>query len=145
MTLRFVLDTNQIVAAGTAWLERGLPASDPNRCRRILIAVAESHTGLYCEMIMGEYIEKLLDRNNPQERVQKMMTYLMGAFTQVPIATKNSPYPPSDPDDEVFVICALDGQADYLVSDDHHLLALKLQYSEFTIGNSAEVAATLKC
>ena len=29
-----------------------------------------------------------------------------------------------DPDDNVFIECALDGQADYIVSGDHHLLDL---------------------
>lgn len=143
MTLRFVLDTNQIIGAGTGWLDHGQPAPDPNMCRRIVIAVAESHTGLYCGKIMGEYIEKLLDRKHPPERVQKMMAYLMGAFTQVQIATKNAPHPPTDKDDEIFVLCALDGEADYLVSEDRALLALKPHYSDFIIGRSAEVGAAL--
>lgn len=110
MTFRFILDTNQIVGAGTGWLDDGRPAPDPNLCRRIVIAVAEHHTGLYCGKIMGEYIEKLLDRKHPPARVQKMMTYLMGAFSQVHITTKSAPHPPSDGDDEIFVICALDGR-----------------------------------
>lgn len=143
MTLRFVLDTNQIIGAGTGWLDHGQPASDPNMCRRIVIAVAESHTGLYCGKIMGEYIEKLLDRKHPPERVQKMMAYLMGAFTQVQIATQNAPHPPTDKDDEIFVLCAMDGEADYLVSEDRALLALKPHYSDFIIGRSAEIGVAL--
>jgi putative PIN family toxin of toxin-antitoxin system len=31
---------------------------------------------------------------------------------------------PDDPQDEVFLACALDGQADFVVSGDHHLLDL---------------------
>ena len=143
MTIRFVLDTNQIVAAGTGWLEHGPPTPDQNVCRRIVIAVAESHTGLYCGKIMGEYIEKLLDRKHPQARVQKMMTYLMGAFSQVHVTTPNAPHPPTDLDDEIFLICALDGTADYLVSDDGDLLALKARYSDFVIADSKEVGAAL--
>lgn len=143
MTLRVVLDTNQIIGAGTGWFEHGQPALDPNMCRRILIAVAESHTGLYCGKIMGEYIEKLLDRKHPPERVQKMMTYLMGAFAQVHVTTENAPHPPTDGDDEIFVLCAMDGEADYLVSEDRALLALKPHYSNFIIGRSAEIGVAL--
>jgi predicted nucleic acid-binding protein len=72
-----------------------------------------------------------------------MMTYLMGAFSQVHITTKSAPHPPSDGDDEIFVICALDGKADYLVSEDRALLAPKPHYSDFVIGRSAEVGAAL--
>jgi predicted nucleic acid-binding protein len=31
---------------------------------------------------------------------------------------------PADPDDEMFLACPLDGQADVIVSGDHHLLDL---------------------
>ena len=143
MKLRFVLDTNQIVGAGTGWFVNGKPEPDPNLCRRIVIAVAESHTGLYCGKIMGEYAEKLIDLKHPPNRIQMMITYLMGAFSVVPITSKSAPHPPSDADDEIFVLCAIDGKADYVVSEDLALLALKPHYSDFTIECSAEVAAAL--
>ena len=63
---RVVLDTNQIVGAGTGWLERGVPAPDPNANRRVLICVAKSHTGLYCGKVIGEYLEKLMDLGHRQ-------------------------------------------------------------------------------
>jgi hypothetical protein len=51
-----------------------------------LIRVAESHTGLYSGKVVGEYLEKLVDLWHPKERAVKMITYLMGAFSQVVIA-----------------------------------------------------------
>ncbi len=140
---RVVLDTNEVVGAGTGWMDRGRPVPDRNPHRRVLIRVAESHTGLYCGKIVGEYLEKLVDLGHPRERALKMMTYLMGAFTQVMITTKSAPVPPSDPDDEVFLLCAIDGNADYLVSEDKALTDLKASYTKPVIGTSEELAETL--
>ena len=56
---------------------------------------------------------------------------------------KAAPHRPSDPDDEIFLLCALDGLADYLVSDDHSLTDLKSKYLKPVIGKSAELAEQL--
>lgn len=141
---RVVLDTNQIIAAGTRWLDQGHPEQDNNICRRVLIRVAESHRGLYCGKIIGEYLEKLVDRNHPRERALKMIALIMGAFTQIAITTATAPVQPSDPDDEIFLLCAIDGQADYLVSEDKALLALKDSYAAPIIGKSVDLAVKLK-
>jgi predicted nucleic acid-binding protein len=138
-----VLDTNQVIAAGTGWLDHGIPAPDSNVCRRILIQVATAHTGLYCGKIVGEYLEKLVDLGHPQDRVIKLITYLMGAFSKVTIVTKSAPVPPVDMDDEVLLLCAIDGHADYLVSDDKHLTDIKGSYTKPVIGKSGELAGVL--
>jgi hypothetical protein len=52
------------------------------------------------------------------------MTYITGSFTQVTLTSKSAPVKPSDPDDEVFLLCAIDGGADYLISEDHSLTDL---------------------
>jgi predicted nucleic acid-binding protein len=133
-SFRVVLDTNEIVGAGTGWLDHGLPSPDRNLHRRVLIRVAESHTGLYCGKVVGEYLEKLVDLGHPRERSLKLMTYIMGAFSSVTITTKSAPVQPSDPDDEIFLLCAIDGEADLLVSEDHALTNLKASYPKPVIG-----------
>ena len=143
MALRVVLDTNQVVAAGTGWLDRGRPCPDPNTSRRVLIKVAETHKGLYCGKIVGEYLEKLVDLGHPRDRALKLITYLMGAFEQVVITTTAAPHRPTDPDDEIFLLCALDGNADYLVSEDGALLALKTLYPKPCIARCADAAMPL--
>jgi predicted nucleic acid-binding protein len=140
---RVVLDTNLIVGAGTGWLDHGVPPPDKNICRRVLIRVAELHTGLYCGKIVGEYSEKLVDLGHPRDRTVKLMTYIMGSFSRVVITTVSAPVRPSGPDDEVFLLCAIDGNADYLVSEDHSLTNLRTSYSKPVIGKSGELAATL--
>lgn len=53
------------------------------------------------------------------------------------------PVRPSDPDDEIFLIRALDGAADYLVSEDRHLLDLKNSYRRPQIDKCQNVVAIL--
>jgi hypothetical protein len=91
--IRVVLDTNQIIGAGSNWLERGLSTPEKNVQRRILIHVAENHAGLYCGKIIGEYLEKLVDKAHPPERALKLVTYIMGAFNRVAITTTTAPHP----------------------------------------------------
>lgn len=140
---RVVLDTNQIIGAGSRWIVDARSVSDRNLCQRILIQVAAAHTGLFSGKTMGEYTEKLLDLNHPKERVQMLITYLMGAFTYIKIVTKDAPTKPTDLDDEIFILCALDGNADYLVADDKHLLDVKSSYTRPVIGKSVELEPIL--
>jgi len=132
---RFVLDTNQIVGAGTAWLSQQ-PPSGGNTKARLVRFVATSHQGLYCGKVIGEYLEKLIDLGHPPERAKELIAYLLGAFQRVAIVTKTAPFRPADPDDEVFLLCAIDGNADFLVTEDKHLLAVGPSYSAFRVGST---------
>lgn len=139
---RVVLDTNVIIGAGSRWLIHGVSSTSKNVHCHVLIRVAEAHKGLYSGKIVGEYLEKLVDRGHPRDRVLKMMTYIMGAFDRVEIISTSMPVRPSDPDDEVFLLCAIDGAADYLVSEDHSLTGLKASYLKPVIGKCDELATT---
>jgi len=67
----------------------------------------------------------------------------MGSFTRVAIVSESAPVPPVDPDDEIFPICALDGDADWLVSGDTDLLDLKASYPRPQIGRCGEIMNAL--
>lgn len=140
---RVVLDTNQIVGAGSRWLSTPIPSPDPNAHRRLLVCVATSHIGLYCAPILREYIEKLLERGHPEPRVRELIVYLIGSFESVTIVSTAAPVPPFDPDDEIFLLCAMDGAADYLVTEDRHLLDLRNSYRPPEIGRCADVIDSL--
>ena len=140
---RVVLDTTEIVAAGSRWLHHVVPTPDPNQHRRLLICVAERHVGLYCSPIILEYIAKLLEHGSPTERVLELIAYVIGSFESVNVVSSAAPVPPTDPDDEIFVICAIDGAADYLVSEDYHLLALKSKYQRPVIGTCSDLISSL--
>ena len=139
---RVVLDTNQIVGAGTRWLVGDVPAANQNDHRRLLAHVATKHRGLYCTGMLKEYVEKLLTYRHPHDRIRRFVALVEGAFEEVALTTKSAPFPPTDPDDEVFVLCAMDGGAGYLVSEDQALLALDSHYA-FAIGRCAEMMEEL--
>jgi len=124
--LRVVLDTNQIISAGSRWIDPLYVNS--SEAIELVRVVAREHTGLYTGKIMGEYVEKLLDLGHPPERVQHLSSLLMGAFEMVEIVNHKCDPSPVDPDDEIFLLCALDGRANYLVSNDSDLLDLKADY-----------------
>ncbi len=110
---RVVLDTNEIVAAGSRWLDTGLPSSGYNAHLRLLIVVATRHRGLHCDEILEEYARVLLERRHPPDRVRLLLTYfIQGAFTPVEITSSAAPTPPVDPDDEVFLLCAHSGEVE---------------------------------
>jgi predicted nucleic acid-binding protein len=130
---RYVLDTNQIVAAGTGWIDKSAEADDSVCERRLLIHVVKNETGLYCGKIMGEYLEKLIDRKHPPDRAARLISYLMGLFERVDIVSAKAHHPPTDADDEIFLLCAIDGKADYLISHDKSLLGVAAHYPQFSI------------
>lgn len=132
MVKRVVLDTNQVIQAGSRWVDP-LYDNDPNPAVQLIRLVATKNTGLYTGKIMGEYLEKLLDLNHPPERVDRLIGLLMGAFEMILIKTESCNPAPKDPDDEVFLLCAIDGLADLLVSNDNDLLELKDQYTQPSI------------
>ena len=140
---RVVLDTNEIVAAGSRWLDTGVPSTENNVHLRLFIIVATRHNGLCCDEILDEYARVLLERRHPPERARRLLAYIQGAFTPVEITSSSAPIPPTDPDDEIFLLCALDGDADYLVSQDKHLLDLKPHYARPVIDTSLAIMGTL--
>lgn len=129
MKYRVVLDTNQIVAAGSRWVMLDPPTPDErNRAQQVIHLVATSHTGLISSHIAGEYLRKLMDQGHPTERTTRFLGYLLGAFERVEVTRDSCSPSPTDPDDVIFLLCSLDGNADLLVSEDNHLLVLRMHY-----------------
>lgn len=124
---RVVLDTNVVIGAGSRWL-----ASDPPQpaspLQHLVNRVALQHDGLYCQEIIDEYAELLARRNHPPERAARYLAFIMELFTSVPVTSTTCHTVPPDPDDLVFILCALDGNADWIVSDDGHLLQVRPAY-----------------
>lgn len=143
-SLRLVLDTNQIVGAGSRWLASGPGYAPSNPHARLLRLTATEHTGLYCDEIIDEYIRALLQRGHPPDRAQRLVTYIRGSFEAVRLATSRAPVTPSDPDDEIFILCAIDGDADFLASEDRHLLELAGSYERPIIAKCEVVLTHLE-
>jgi predicted nucleic acid-binding protein len=130
----FVFDTNQVIGAGTRWLVNP-EFAQPNEKARLICHVAKNHRGVYSREIVGEYLVKLHQLGHTTERSAKLLAIITGSFECIKLRTKSCSHPPSDPDDEVFILCALDGPADYLVTEDRALLDVKDHYPAIHIGS----------
>ena len=120
--LRVVVDTNLFVSSLLS--RQGAPAQviDAWRNRRYLLVVSEpivneirrviSSPGIREKYaILDQDIEDLLLLVNQEALIVPGVANVMNAI-------------PDDPQDEIFLACALDGQADLIVSGDRHLLDL---------------------
>ena|SRR3990172_2281990 len=120
--LRVVIDTNVIVSGILS--RTGAPAELLNawRQRRFLLLsspaiVAEVRAVLQYPRIRKKY--PLSD-----EEIEQTITLLEHDALLVAGGANTIGSVPADPKDELFLACALEGQADVIVSGDHHLLDL---------------------
>lgn len=141
---RIVLDTNVILGAGSRWVMTEPPAPLPDHFpSRLVHCVTTSHDGLVCDDILLEYAEKLEDQKHPAERIKRYLGYLIGTCELVEIIRFYCEPRPEDADDTIFVLCALNGDAHFLVSEDHHLLDLKAAYDPPKIRTGEEMRVPL--
>jgi uncharacterized protein len=120
--LRVVIDTNVIVIGILS--RKGAPAELINvwRERRFLLLsssdiVNEVRAVMQYPRIRHKY-------HLSDDEIEQTMTLLEHDALLVAGDSKVAGSVPDDPQDEMFLACALDGQADVIVSGDHHLLDL---------------------
>lgn len=140
--MRTVVDTCVILAAGSKWVIPYESVTD-NSAREVMKKVLKEHIGIYSPLTMAEYIQKLNDRNHPQQRIREVVGLLMGAFEYVNVSSLACNPSPIDPDDVPFMLCAFDGNADILISEDNHFLELKNKCSAFKIMDIQEAVWVL--
>lgn len=128
MSKRVVLDTNQIVSAGVRWMDP-MYHHDGNEAVELIKEVFSNHNGLASSKILAEYLEILVDKGAKPELATALIGRLWGAFEVIDVISTSCNPAPSDPDDVMFMLCAIDGKADILVSDDEDLLKLKAHYN----------------
>ena len=113
--MRAVLDTNVLIS-GLLW--RGAP----HEC--LLLAEGGLYELVLAESILEELQNKLIHKfRNSSEEADKIMTGLRRCAMLVTL-TGRTGWVLADPDDDKFVETALIGNADVIVSGDHHLLEL---------------------
>ena len=120
--LRLVLDTNQFVSS--LLVRQGLPAQvlDAWQRREFLLItsppiIAEIRSTLNYPRIRRKY--PLTD-----DDVERLVTLLKQDALVVPGEIDVASAIPADPTDDMVLACAIEGQADLIVSSDHHLLNL---------------------
>ncbi len=118
--MRIVLDTNVLVSAFLR--NKGKPAQILSQDSKLEL--------LICEGILAELTDVL---NRPrirrketylEHRVHGYLERLRASSTWIAI-TEVENVVPQDPPDNLVLACAVEGNADYLVSGNLHLLALK--------------------
>jgi len=116
--MRVVVDTNILISA-TGW--------DGNERELIRHASNGEISLLISDEILSEYLEVIhrdrfsfLDKN----RVKRFILLLLEFCEVIEVKTKVNVIT-SDPDDNIVLACAKEGNADIIVSGDAHLLDLK--------------------
>ena len=102
---------------------------DGNEAVELIKEVFSNHEGLASSKILAEYLEKLVDKGVRHELATELIRRLWGAFEIVITTTTFCDPAPTDPDDLIFMLCAIDGKADMLVSNDQDLLELRSYYN----------------
>jgi putative PIN family toxin of toxin-antitoxin system len=77
---------------------------------------------------LSEYAEKLLSHGVASPKVEAFLTTLAVHAELVTVAFFHFRHYPVDPEDVVFLLCAINGRASHLVSYDNHLRSLRSFY-----------------
>lgn len=119
--IRIVLDTNLFVSA---LLKSG---SNPDRIiqlvrdEKVLLLISDS----ICDEISRVLAyPKIKNRLTASDEELGNFVQLLGTVAIKTPGTLNLPPLDADPDDTKYLICAVEGHADFIVSGDHHLTAL---------------------
>lgn len=113
--MKIVLDTNVLIDATN---------DDFSWTWKIIDLVLSGKIGAVAsEKILREY--KLIIKRNIKRKQDKQKLEDFMARVEVILAPKKMNIIPDDPEDEKFVECAVEANADYIVSSDTHLLNLQ--------------------
>lgn len=119
--IRIVLDTNLFVSALLK------PDSNPDRIinlvreEKVLLLISDDICNEIMRVLFYPKIRKRLATSD--EELQNFVK-LLRTVAIVTIGTTTLPPLAADPDDTKYLICAVEGRADYIVSGDHHLTDL---------------------
>lgn len=120
--IRVVLDTNIIVSA-FFWGGTPRAALDAARAKRVQIITTEALIAELKEVISRS---KFADRlSQIGETAETLLDNDYRALVEIVEAAEIEPIIVDDPDDDILIACAMGGKADYIISGDRHLLALK--------------------
>ena len=129
MTIRAVFDTNILISALLS------VTGPPFRC--LALAREGFVESVTCVPILDEFADKLRTKFGfAEDRVRKAVDEVQRISTVVTILRRLSVVK-DDPDDDVIVECALQGDATYIVTGDKHLIGLG-QYAGVRIIRAAQ-------
>ena len=111
---RAVFDTNVFVSASLS--------KNANSPTRELLSRWKNNefTLIICDQIAKEVIEKLVERGVSQEAIDEQLAALARSAEWVVVPEEKIESLLTDPDDNVVVACAIEGNANYIVTYDPH-------------------------
>ena len=138
--IKIVVDTNVLVSAFIS--KTGPPAKIFRALenKEIQLVLSESIETEYKKVLKYSHIKKL--HNLSELEIEEVVERIERLSTVVHIRKKVRGVS-SDPDDEKFLECAVNAEADYLISGDKHLLKLK-KYQGIQILSPATFVIFLK-
>ncbi len=132
--LRVVLDTNVLVSA----------AIDDGKPRFLLLMLLEEHTVISSKQMLVE-LSEVLSRDKFRVNGSQLNRYLKILTDKCKIVKDNTRFQVIlvDPDDDLVLNAAYTGKADFIVTGDQHLLALK-SFKHTKIVRVSEILEILK-
>ncbi|OIP44116.1 MAG: putative toxin-antitoxin system toxin component, PIN family [Deltaproteobacteria bacterium CG23_combo_of_CG06-09_8_20_14_all_60_8] len=119
--IRIVLDTNLFVSALLK------PGSNPDlilhlvKAEKVLLLMSDSICREISRVLTYPKIRKQLTASNEE---LKNFVQLLRTVAIITPGALNLPPLDADPDDTKYLVCAVEGHADFIVSGDHHLTDL---------------------
>ena len=139
--LRVVIDTNVIVSGILS--RKGAPAELLNAWRERLFVLLSSPE-IVTEVRTVVQYPRIRDKYHlSDDEIEQTITLLEHDAHFVAGDPSVAGSIPDDPKDEMFLACALDGQADLIVSGDHHLLDLE-SYRDIPIPTARQFLEQLR-
>jgi len=134
--MKIVLDTNVLVSA---LIKKGKP-------RTVLLAIIRRHNLILARKILEEFAETATDpkirKYAGEQDIARFLRDIANAAKIVRVKSKFKVIK-QDPEDNVILATAYDGDADYIVSGDKHLLKLK-EFRGIKIVSVSEMLDLLK-
>ncbi|MBI5047540.1 MAG: putative toxin-antitoxin system toxin component, PIN family [Deltaproteobacteria bacterium] len=128
--MKVVIDTNVLVSS----------FQNPDGNPKKIIDMWKRGDFIFCisEAILLEYIEVLDRMNIPKQKIKEMAElFKMRAYVEIISDTIRIDIIKDDPNDNKFIECAVAANAQYIISGDKHLKALK-EYGNIKILSPSE-------
>jgi len=120
--LRIVIDTN-IWISGLLWRGKAWQLLKLAEQRKVELCIAYSML-LELEEVLS--YEKFLPRLEVlQQTPEQLASYALSISSIFDVSRSGIPIISDDPDDDIFLLCAVEADATHIVSNDRHLLNLK--------------------
>lgn len=137
--MRIVVDTNVLVSA-TYWKGDSYKVIRIANERQMTIMMSREITEEYYKVIKSDEVTEKVEKKNLM--AEKIITKVINE--SVVVEPKDKLFViKEDPDDDKFIECAVEGDAEYLISRDKHLLKLK-KYKKIRIVKPEEFLKSFK-